>query len=603
MKKLCFLFIFMIIIFSVKFAVAVGYVETYDLTPPEWEGGRTELEFADIDQDGNLDILSIGDHGSPFIGTDQHGIMVWFGNSSCAWSVQMSGNFGYGGIAVGDVNNDGNYDVGYGMHHDYSNGDFGDQLIEVALGDGSGTNWTPWDDGLATNGESWGMFGTDFGDVNNDGLLDLVSNSFGADAGVHVYINQGDGSWQQSFGFVGGNSTNDVVFGDINNDYNLDFAVAHQYGTAYFGDGDGNFTQNDTGLPSGGAMGLSGVALGDVDNDGGKDLAFTNSNGGVEVWTWDTAEETWVDFSGSLPASGEFEIAQLYDMDVDGFVDVCAFGGGLFKLWLGDGQGNWTPETQFNTPNPGNAQAFRVGGDVDHSGYPDIALVAEEGGFTNSQNQMRFFREWYTPFELDISPIYPTGHEKFWQGSVRFIHWITAVPGDENSLINLELTTNAGADWVTLADSLPDNGTYQWTVPANIWSDYCKIRYTVFSEVDTAVAVTPSYFSIHGTNVGIADGNSAKLPGRFHLQNYPNPFNPTTEIRFDLPKASHVRLSIYDIDGKLVNRLMDADLTAGHHSKIWDGTDDRGNHLPSGIYFYELITENRNEIKKAILIK
>jgi len=159
---------------------------------PSWESGKTELEFADINMDGFVDILSIGDHGCPLINAQEHGIMVWFGDGTGSWSVQMVGDFGYGGIAIGDVNNDGHWDVGYGMHHDYSSTDLGDQLLEVALGDGTGTNWTAWDDGLATNGEDWGLFGTDFADVDNDGDLDIGTNSFGSGSGLHVYINQGD---------------------------------------------------------------------------------------------------------------------------------------------------------------------------------------------------------------------------------------------------------------------------------------------------------------------------------------------------------------------------------------------------------------------------
>ena len=74
---------------------AVSYVESSSgLIPPTMEGGRTELEMADMNLDGHIDLISIGDHGSPYINTDQHGIMVWFGDGTGSWSVFMNGNFG-----------------------------------------------------------------------------------------------------------------------------------------------------------------------------------------------------------------------------------------------------------------------------------------------------------------------------------------------------------------------------------------------------------------------------------------------------------------------------------------------------------------------------
>lgn len=65
----------------------LNYAEsTTDLGIPELDGGRTELEYSDINQDGNLDILSLGDHGSPYINTQQHGIMVWLGDVNGEWT-------------------------------------------------------------------------------------------------------------------------------------------------------------------------------------------------------------------------------------------------------------------------------------------------------------------------------------------------------------------------------------------------------------------------------------------------------------------------------------------------------------------------------------
>jgi hypothetical protein len=371
----------------------LAYVESsVGLVPPTLDGGGTEIEMGDVDGDGRLDLVSIGDHGSPFVNSDQHGVMVWFGDGAGSWSVVMVGEFGYGGVALGDVNGDGFMDVGYGMHHNYSGTDLGDQLLEVALGDGSGSSWTPWDDGLATNGEDWGMFSTDLADVDNDGDLDVGSNSFGCCAGVHVYLNQGDGTWVQSFGFVGGNSADEIVFGDINGDGNADLAVSQQYGTVYLGDGSGGFTLDDGNLPAAGSSGRLGISLGDVNGDGREDLAFSSSAGGLEVWAW-TGPGTWSELSGALPASGPWEATQLVDMNRDGHVDLCAFGSGQGRVWAGDGAGGWTEVASFTTPSPGDFEAFRAGGDVDHNGYPDLVLVADEGSWPNDRNHIHVLKE------------------------------------------------------------------------------------------------------------------------------------------------------------------------------------------------------------------
>ena len=337
---------------------------------PQWEGGSTELEFGDINADGNPDIVTIGDHGSPYINAPEHGIMVFFGNGQGAWTVQMTGNFGYEGIAIGDVDNDGFWDVGYGMHHNYSNTDLGDQLIEVALGDGSGTNWIPWDDGLATAGEDWGMFGTDFADFNEDGLLDLVSISFGCCAGLHVYLNQGGGTWVHSWGFLGGNSNLLVTTGDFNRDGHIDLATTSEYGTVYFGDGTGSFANASGNLPTS----VDGPSVGDVDGDGADEIAFTY-NGQVQVWKW-TGGTTWQSLSSGLPTTG-YTFTELGDLNGDGFLDLMAAGDHIVSAWLGDGTGTWTLATQI--PLAGDPQAFRASTDADHNGRIDFAVLVEEG--------------------------------------------------------------------------------------------------------------------------------------------------------------------------------------------------------------------------------
>ncbi|MBU1320333.1 MAG: T9SS type A sorting domain-containing protein [candidate division Zixibacteria bacterium] len=86
-------------------------------------------------------------------------------------------------------------------------------------------------------------------------------------------------------------------------------------------------------------------------------------------------------------------------------------------------------------------------------------------------------------------------------------------------------------------------------------------------------------------------------------QNYPNPFNPTTVISYNLPSASHVRLSVYNLLGQNVRTLVDGESTAGTHREIWDATDDGGNPVASGVYFYRLETTDFTQTKKMLLAK
>jgi hypothetical protein len=462
--------------------------------------------MADINLDGHIDLVSIGDHGSPFIGTQEHGIMVYYGDGEGRWSVYQNGNFGYGGIAVGDVNGDGFQDVGYAMHHDYSGTDFGDQLIEVALGDGTGQNWTPWDDNLASQGETYGMFATDFGDVDNDGDLDIAATSFGSGNPLQVYLNNGNGTWTHASAVTPGpNNGMHVVFGDINKDGNLDIATAYQSGTVFFGDGNGQFYNANYNLPPGGSYGLNGCSLGDVDGDGGMDLAFA-SGGGVQVWAFDEGTTQWTNLSGGLPASGGYGMTQLWDMNADGFCDVAAAGSGRVTVWAGNGAGAWVQAASYTIQNDPDCafEAFRVGGDVDHNGYPDLVHLTDEGSWISSYNHLRCYKESSVPAQLSIMPLFPRGGEVFPAGSERFILWLSAVPGAATAWVHIHLSTSGPTGpWTIVGQNLENHGRLQWTVPTGMTSSNCYLRFIVTTATASDTAITPGAFTILGTTPNV----------------------------------------------------------------------------------------------------
>jgi hypothetical protein len=569
-------------------AFALTYVESSTgLGTPTLETGRTEIEMSDVNADGNLDLVSIGDHGSPLINAQEHGIMVWFGDGAGTWSVVQTGDFGYGGVALGDVNGDGHLDAAYGMHHNYASGDFGDQILEVALGDGTGTAWTPWDDALATNGETWGMFGTDLADVDADGDLDVASISFGCCAGVHVYLNQGDGTWTQSFGFVGGNSTQDLTTGDVNGDGYPDLAVAHEDQTIYLGDGAGGFFPGDGNLPPGGTVGRRGPSLGDVDGDGRDDLAVVTSQGGVAVWRRDPGG-TWTSASTGLPATGTYEATQLFDLDLDGAVDLVAFGRALLTVWTGDATGQWTPAATLSTPTPGYRAALRAGGDADHNGFPDLALMSEEGPTFNTRNRFHFYKEATVATALAVKPVRPRPAATLRSGSVAFIDWASAVPGAIPATVSLELSTS-GPDgpWTPITTLVPDGGRHQWIVPS-VHSNDCRIRYLVTAGGETASAVTPGSFTIVGGVAAIALDPEPAGPRPSILTAQPNPFTLDTHIRV-APGGSGERsvIHIYDPRGRLI-RVLTAPRAGSAPAIRWDGRDTAGRSVPAGMYFIRL---------------
>ena len=97
---------------------------------------------------------------------------------------------------------------------------------------------------------------------------------------------------------------------------------------------------------------------------------------------------------------------------------------------------------------------------------------------------------------------------------------------------------------------------------------------------------------------------SDDIPDQFSLhQNYPNPFNPTTQIRYDLPEDAFVNISIYDLMGRMIKSLSNANQTAGYHSLQWDATNNIGESVSAGMYIYTIQAGEYRSTKKMVLLK
>ncbi len=196
------------------------------------------------------------------------------------------------------------------------------------------------------------------------------------------------------------------------------------------------------------------------------------------------------------------------------------------------------------------------------------------------------------PLNPEITVTSPNGGEELQIGAQFEITWIS---NDVNNVL-IELSTDNGNAWNEIVASTESDGSYLWTVP-NISSDECLVR---ISDIESnAFDQSDNAFTIFDPTSVIDDVRLA-----FSLsQNYPNPFNPTTTIQFQIPKLSDVVLKIYSSTGELVKILVDQPLSPGQHHVVWNGKNQFDQNVASGVYIYQLKSDQLAETKQMILMK
>ena len=128
-------------------------------------------------------------------------------------------------------------------------------------------------------------------------------------------------------------------------------------------------------------------------------------------------------------------------------------------------------------------------------------------------------------------------------------------------------------------------------------------RYTVIA-TDFGGNDLGEYFLIILRGPTDVDDSRSGLPVDFFLdQNCPNPFNPQTTISYGLLRSSEVRIEVYNILGRNIRTLVSGQQPAGRHSVVWDGRDENGEEVSSGIYFYRLVGDDFSESRKMLLLR
>jgi hypothetical protein len=164
-----------------------------------------------------------------------------------------------------------------------------------------------------------------------------------------------------------------------------------------------------------------------------------------------------------------------------------------------------------------------------------------------------------------------------------------------------DYTTTAQVDWATGAYNLYlCDG--DWTITPPFITDRnapVATNLTIGEAPDTVHTLNFAYTLI--SDVG---DNGTMLPKSFALrQNVPNPFNPSTTISFDLPRQSGVELAVYNVLGQKIATLAQGDYAPGTYTVNWDGKDERGSAVATGIYFYRIVADNYRMVKKMLLMR
>ena len=340
---------------------------------------------------------------------------------------------------------------------------------------------------------------------------------------------------------------------------------------------------------------------------------FTELTGkpGTQVWDYDYG------FTGMI------QIAKIKDVNGDNIDDIliAAFSGGVLCLSGANGQSLWSYPMNFQ-------YGVAAVPDLNNDGIDDVVTGDQDGTFyciSGTGNEL-FFSHTFAGDRINSVNVLPSidGNASYEllvgtkNGSVVcYSGGLNAVPVELTSFTASAAGRSVNLQW-TASTQLNNKGFEIERKSGN--ADYQAIAF-VKGEGTTSEQKTYSFkdqdlkegkytyrlkqIDLDGSVSYSGEVNvSIEMPASFALsQNYPNPFNPSTTINFSLPQKSDVKLIVYNILGKEVKTLINGDREAGSYEIKWNGLNNNGQSVATGIYIYRITAGNFTSEKKMILMK
>jgi len=163
-------------------------------------------------------------------------------------------------------------------------------------------------------------------------------------------------------------------------------------------------------------------------------------------------------------------------------------------------------------------------------------------------------------------------------------------------IVGFKVYRKFNTDQFNLVQDSPDNSYYEvLTLPGN-YKYYIVVKYL------NADGTPSQVLNISFPFVASSNNEIPALVTKLN-NNYPNPFNPSTTLSFTLAEPGRTTLTIYNLKGQLIKRLVDKELTSGMHKVLWNGKDENERNVASGVYFYRLQSKNYQATGKMLLLK
>ena len=432
-------------------------------------------------------------------------------------------------------------------------------------------------------------------DIDGDDKKDVVVGTTGGDRAIHAISgktgqliwtyhtnNFGDGGW--------------VYQVDISYDYNNDDVLDVLAATGNDGSGTGpqrifclDGTTGDVlwdfyvAGPKFSCIGIS-----DINNDGTPDVIGGGSNSSEtdgKVWGIDgsNGSQLWEFTTGG---SSVWALAEVYDFSGNGLNDVVAgdFGGNYYGIDSFNGSMEWNGSI-------GTGLIIRFEGlnDVNGNGHPDIAIARSSqdnaiviDGYSGENIWLQPVAD--QPWVVDkIGDITDDGINDVVWGTLFGSNYGYFMDGATGSILS-QTPVGSACDAIAGIPDIASDGS---------WEMVCGGRN------GTVICISGGEAATNSPNNTIPDPSDiVELIG-----NFPNPFNPETSINFNLKKDSDVSLKIYNIKGQLIKTLIDEQLSASSYNVVWNGKNDSGNSVSSGIYLYKLQADTQLSVRKCILLK